>query len=59
MKNLNRQETNKTTTRPLKLLQFGGGNFLRAFIDLLVHVLNQETDFNAGVMLVNPTETVH
>ncbi len=56
MKNLNRNATNKTKIRPLKVLQFGGGNFLRAFIDLMVHVLNQETDFNAGVVVVKPTE---
>ncbi|MEP3210555.1 MAG: tagaturonate reductase [Maribacter sp.] len=56
MKNLNRQATNNTKKRPLKVLQFGGGNFLRAFVDLMVHVLNQETDFNAGVVVVKPTE---
>jgi len=56
MQNLNRQITNKPKTLPLKVMQFGGGNFLRAFVDWMVHVLNQETNFNGGVVVVKPTE---
>lgn len=41
---------------PLKVLQFGGGNFLRAFVDWMIDVLNEQTDFNAGVAIVKPTE---
>ncbi len=37
-------------------MQFGGGNFLRAFVDWMVQVLNQETDFNGGIAIVKPTE---
>ena len=37
-------------------MQFGGGNFLRAFVDWMVYILNQETDFNGGVVIVKPTE---
>jgi len=36
-------------------MQFGGGNFLRAFIDWMVDVLNKETDFNGGIAIVKPT----
>ncbi len=36
--------------RPIKVLQFGSGNFLRAFIDWMIQVLNEKTDFNAGVI---------
>lgn len=54
------QKLNKNTVasqaRSLKILQFGGGNFLRAFVDWMVQVLNEETDFNAGVAIVKPTE---
>lgn len=37
-------------------MQFGGGNFLRAFVDWMVQTLNEETDFNAGVAIIKPTE---
>jgi len=36
-------------------MQFGGGNFLRAFVDWMVQVLNEETDFNGGIVVVKPT----
>jgi len=56
MQKINRQISDKPKTLPLKVMQFGGGNFLRAFVDWMVHVLNQETDFNGGVAIVKPTE---
>jgi len=37
---------------PVKILQFGGGNFLRGFADWMVQELNRKTDFNAGVAVV-------
>lgn len=55
MNNLNRNTT-ATPTLPTKIIQFGGGNFLRAFVDWMVQVLNEETDFNAGVTIIKPTE---
>lgn len=42
------------TKRPIKIVQFGEGNFLRAFVDLMVDVLNEKTDFNGGVAIVKP-----
>jgi len=36
-------------------MQFGGGNFLRAFVDWMVDILNKETDFNGGIAIVKPT----
>lgn len=42
--------------RPLRVLQFGGGNFLRAFVDWMIDVLNEQTDFNGGVIVVKPTQ---
>ena len=38
-----------------KVLQFGGGNFLRAFIDFLVDEMNHKAAFNGGVVIVKPT----
>jgi len=38
--------------RPERILQFGGGNFLRGFADWVVHVMNQKLDYNAGIVVV-------
>ena len=40
---------------PLRIAQFGGGNFLRGFVDWIVDVLNEESDFDAGIALVKAT----
>ncbi len=56
MQDLNRQTTNKPKTLPIKVMQFGGGNFLRAFVDWMIQVLNKETGFNGGVVIIKPTE---
>lgn len=37
---------------PTRILQFGDGNFLRAFIDWIVYELNRVTNFNAGITVV-------
>jgi len=54
------QLSNKTFTkrikRPVRIVQFGGGNFLRGFADWMIEVLNQTTDFNSDVAIVKPTE---
>jgi len=41
---------------PIKVVQFGEGNFLRAFVDYAFQVLNKEVDFNAGVAVIQPLE---
>ena len=41
---------------PTRIIQFGEGNFLRAFVDWIVWNTNQKTDFNAGVVVVQPIE---
>ena len=40
---------------PERILQFGEGNFMRAFVDYFVDVMNEKTDFNSKVVLVQPT----
>ena len=35
-------------------MQFGEGNFLRAFVDWLVDITNEKTGFNGNVVLVQP-----
>ena len=52
MKNVS--ETVVKTERPVKVLQFGEGNFLRAFVDWIIDQLNEKGDFNGDVMMVQP-----
>ena len=39
---------------PEKIMQFGEGNFLRAFVDYFVDIANEKAGFNAKVVLVQP-----
>lgn len=39
---------------PEKVLQFGEGNFLRAFVDYFIDVMNEKADFNGKAVLVQP-----
>jgi tagaturonate reductase len=54
MEKLSRKIVKDTVQYPEKVLQFGEGNFLRAFVDWQIDVMNQETDFNGSVVLVQP-----
>jgi tagaturonate reductase len=40
---------------PEKVLQFGEGNFLRGFIDWMIHRMNVQGIFNGSVVAVQPT----
>lgn len=40
--------------RPIKIMQFGEGNFLRAFVDWIIQRLNDDGAINAGVAVVQP-----
>lgn len=40
--------------RPLRVVQFGEGNFLRAFVDYMIDILNETTDFNGNIAIVKP-----
>ena len=55
MQPLNR-ESAKANRYPTKIVQFGEGNFLRAFVDWIIWNTNKATDFNAGVVVVQPIE---
>ena len=55
MERLNKK-ISKAVDRPVKVLQFGEGNFLRAFVDYMFDVVNEKTDFNGGVVIVKPIE---
>lgn len=44
----------KTVKRPEKVLQFGEGNFLRAFVDWQIDNANEKSGFNGNVVVVQP-----
>src|SRR5687768_206447 len=54
IKPLNRITAGITTRRPVKVLQFGEGNFLRAFADWMIDIMNEKTDFNGSVQIIQP-----
>jgi len=55
-KKLNREHLGSEPTLPIKVVQFGEGNFLRAFVDYAFHELNKKIGFDAGVAVVQPLE---
>lgn len=56
MEKLNRKSTGLENRLPIKVVQFGEGNFLRAFVDYAIQKLNEDTGFNGGVAVVQPIE---
>ncbi len=55
MKPLNKQTAAKAE-RPERIIQFGEGNFLRAFVDWIIYNMNEKTDFNSSVVVVQPID---
>lgn len=53
MKTLNKSITN-AVERPVKVLQFGEGNFLRAFVDYMIDAANEQGVFNGNIVIVKP-----
>lgn len=56
MKTLNRRDF-PGAHYPERIIQFGEGNFLRAFVDWQVDLLNEHTDLNSGVVIVRPIDS--
>ena len=50
VENISRKIVDKVD-HPVKIMQFGEGNFLRAFVDWIVDEMNKKADFNAGVVV--------
>ena len=46
--------TAEAKQRPVKIIQFGEGNFLRAFVDWIIQQLNNNGLFNGNVAVVQP-----
>lgn len=52
---LNKENFKEFKKYPERVLQFGEGNFLRAFVDWQIDKMNKEADFNGSVVVVAPT----
>ncbi|CNL31661.1 tagaturonate reductase [Yersinia aldovae] len=56
MQTLNRRDF-PGRSHPDKIIQFGEGNFLRAFVDWQIDLLNEHTDLNAGIVVIRPIDS--
>ncbi len=45
---------NKKEPRKVKVMQFGEGNFLRAFVDWIINSMNKTNAYDGGVVVVQP-----
>jgi tagaturonate reductase len=52
MKLLNRQNVPKSSSHPLRVIQFGTGNFLRGFTDWMIDILNEKSSFDGDIQMV-------
>jgi len=55
MNSLNRS-TASVKTYTERIIQFGEGNFLRAFANWMIHEMNKKANFDAGVVAVQPID---
>ncbi len=46
----------KKTVRPERVIQFGEGGFLRGFVDWMLQKVNESSEFNGSVVVVQPIE---
>ncbi len=51
---LNHSNAGVNVQRPVKVLQFGEGNFLRAFTDWIIDVMNEKVAFNGAIEIIQP-----
>lgn len=50
------KENVKSNNYTNRILQFGEGNFLRAFADWMIYEMNKEIAFDAGITIIQPLE---
>lgn len=55
MEQINKKMTGKKE-RPVKVLQFGEGNFLRAFVDYMIDIANESGEFDGDIVIVKPID---
>ncbi len=51
------QELYHRSPRPIRVVQFGEGNFLRGFVDYMIDIANEKGVFNGDVAIVKPIES--
>ena len=51
---MNRKTAPNLPVRPERVIQFGEGNFLRAFVDWIIQHMNDKQGFDASVAIVQP-----
>ena len=54
MEKLNRTTAMEAEQYPERIIQFGEGNFLRAFADWMIQQMNDKAHFDSGVVVVQP-----
>ena len=52
MSNRLTRTTLETNSRPVKVIQFGSGNFLRGFADYMIDIMNDHASFNGNVKII-------
>lgn len=45
---------NRDSKKPIKIMQFGEGNFLRSFVDYMIDIANEKGVFSGDVAIVKP-----
>lgn len=55
MKALDKTMTGKQE-RPVRVVQFGEGNFLRAFVDYMIDIANEQGKFDGDIVMIKPIE---
>lgn len=55
MERMSRVLSNKKE-RPVKVVQFGEGNFLRGFVDYMIDIANEKGMFDGDIVLIKPIE---
>ena len=51
---MNVADWKKAPNHPVKVIQFGEGNFLRGFVDWMIHKMNEQNLFSGSVAVVQP-----
>lgn len=54
---LNKETYKEYKKYPERILQFGEGNFLRAFADWQIDIMNKKANFNTGIVVIQPLAT--
>lgn len=50
------KEISNPVERPIKVLQFGEGNFLRGFVDYMIDIANEKELFDGSIVLTKPIQ---